>query len=178
MKKVLSTIILIIVVWGFGGCSEKAQQGMDYNFENGTADWKALGKVQIAQSNAKQHDGKSSMKISGVGQAGLWSFVQSGRISILPGKHYRFDGWMLVDSLGSGTTNFKCEFWKDGTWIKNVESTKYDLNKLGQWQELTAEFDSPNEKGLTLSITVEKRPMEKDVETSIYVDSIKLQVFK
>jgi hypothetical protein len=180
VKKFLSVLVLIVIGgWSFIGCTkEKAGQVVEYDFETGVTGWHALGKAQIAQDTTRQHDGKASMKIAGTGQSGLWSFAQSDKIKMESGKSYRFSGWMLIDSISENTSHFKCEFWQDGKWLKNVESVKYDLIKKGQWQELTAEFTVPDEKGILLDFAIEKRPMEKNIEAAIYIDSIKLQMVK
>ena len=156
--------------------TKTASSVIEFNFENGIKGWQALGKSQIVQDKTKKHDGKASMKITGIGQAGLWSFAQSGKFNIYPGKRYRFSGWMFLDSISSDTSNFKCEFWQEGKWLRNIESYRYDLNKQKQWQELTAECVAPDEKGVSLSFTIEKRPMEKDIKATIYVDEIKLEM--
>ena len=187
MLKRLLTVLMICSILVFIGCTEKPKgkavgetvSTKEYNFENGTADWKPIEKMKISEDKAKKHEEKASMKITGIGQAGQWSFTRSEKISIYPGKRYRLTGWMLIDSMSDeGTSSFKCEFWQPDKWVQNVETNKYDINKKGQWQELTAEFTSPDVNGLLLSLAIEKRPMEKNLVATLYVNNIKLEMIK
>ena len=182
MKKVMSILVLIIGIWGFIGCTEKHKEGgatsIEYNFEEGIKGWSAVGNASIAQDKIQYHEGKASLKITGVGKANLWSFAQSDKIPVSSGKRYRLAGWMLIDSISDQTSWFKCEFYQDGGWFQNKESSLYDMKMKGQWQQLTAEFIVPEGKNVTADIAVEKRPMEKDVKATMYIDSIKLEMIK
>lgn len=188
MKK-LGMFLMLAVMVSFFCCTEKSKESapkestvpsapvssISYNFEEGMDSWKEFGKVKISQSKDKQKDGKASMKISGTAQSGLWGFAGSKQMNVFPGKRYRFSGWMRIDSISANTSFFKCELWNEGKWVKNIDSTVYDLKKKGEWQELTTVFDAPEGKNVTLSIAVEKRPMEKDVQAILYIDNIKIE---
>ena len=152
--------------------------GIEFNFENGIKGWRALGKTQLMPDNGKHFNGKASMKIAGTGQANLYSFARSAQFSISPGKGYRFTGFMLIDSISDNTSFFKCELYQDGKWIKNIDSNEYDIASKGQWKKLKAEFTAMEGKNVSVSFTVEKRPMEKDVQAVLYVDDIKLEMIK
>jgi len=186
MKRFLWFIVLSLVITFVTGCnktkeaenvvSPRALQVGEYTFEDGIRGWNPIGKeVVVSQSTEKFHDGKASLKISGTGKAGLWSLMRSERISLTPDKHYSFRGWMLIDSISSNTSFFKFELTQEGKWLKNIDSTQYDPKKKSTWQELTGDFVAPAGKDIAVSITVEKRPMDKDVSAVIYVDSLKLE---
>ncbi len=188
MKKLGMVLMLALTVSLFC-CTEKPKGGtskestipsppvssMKFGFEDGIQDWKAMGKAQLSQTTVKHKTGKASLEIKGIGQAGLWGFARSKQISVFPGKHYKLSGWMLIDSISDDTSFFKCEYWSDGNWAKNIGGTQYDLKKKGEWQELTAVCDAPEGKSVTLSIAVDKRPMEKDVTATLYVDDVKIE---
>jgi len=149
-----------------------------FNFESGIKGWHALGKVQITQDKSKQAEGKASLKITGTGQGGQWSFAQSSQINIAPGKRYRLTGSMFIESISDDTSFFKCECWQGYQWLKNFVSNVYNMNKKGRWQQLKTEFIAPEGKDITVSFAVEKRPMEKDVQAIIYIDEIKFEIME
>ncbi len=149
-----------------------------FDFENGIKGWHSLGRVHIAQDKSRQYGGRTSLKITGTGQADSWSFGQSGKFRISPGRHYRFTGWMLIDSISDETSFFKCELWDGEQWLKNYVSNEYNIRKERQWRELKAEFVAPEGDNIALRVAVEKRPFEKEVEAVIYIDDIKLETIE
>ena len=184
MKKLVWILVLVLAAGGFVGCkkAEGPKEGAtpsaavkEYTFEEGIQGWKTIGKTQISQATDKQHGGKASLKIAGTGQSGQWSFARSEKFNISPGKHYKVAGWITIESISGNSSSLKCELWQDGKWLKNIESNWYDLKKR-EWQQLTAEFVTPEGKNLSLSFAIEKRPMDKDVKAVIYVDDIKLEM--
>ena len=181
MKNLISILILILGISGLIGCTEKHKEvptSFEYNFEDGIKGWHALGSTSISQDKTQYHDGKASLKIEGVGQIKLYSFAQSGKMILSPGKTYRLTGWMLIDSISEQSSFLKCELYQDDKWIENKDTNWYDLKRRGQWQKLSAEFVALKGKNATADITVEKRPMEKDVRATIYIDSIALELIK
>lgn len=177
MREKICSLMLIFVIAGFLACTEKViptVSSIKYDFEDNIDGWKAIGNISISQDRNKQHNGKASMKITGTGKAGSWSFVESEPINIVPGKHYKVNGWILIDSISSDSSYLKVVIWKDGKWLKNIDRNLYDLNKIKQWQKLEADFVAPEDNNLSVSFTIEKRPMEKEVEATIYVDDITL----
>lgn len=149
-----------------------------FDFEKGTEGWQPIGKTHVDMDKTKYSGGRASLKISGAEQAGNWSFAQSERIHILPGKHYRFKGSILIESISNDTSFFKCEFWQGERWLKNYVSNEYNIIKKGQWRELKSEFTAPEGDDITLRVAVEKRPFEKEVEAVIYIDDIKLEMIE
>jgi hypothetical protein len=188
MKK-LGIIAMLALTMSLFCCTEKPKGGtsketiipsppvssIKFDFEDGIQDWAAMGKVQLLQNTAKHKTGKASLEIKGIGQSGFWGFARSRQFNVFPGKHYKVSGWMLIDSISNDTSFFKCEFWNDGKWAKNIGSSQYDLNKKKEWQELTAVCDAPEGKNVALSISVDKRPMEKDVSAVLYIDDIRIE---
>jgi len=191
MKRLLLLCVLsflLIYVAGVTGCKNSSQKENavspqtsvslkegDYTFEDSVAGWNALGKeVSVSQSTEKFHDGKASLKISGTGKAGVYSFLRSDRIPLSPGKHYTFKGWMLIDSISSKNADFKLELHQEGKWLQNIETTQYDVGKKGTWQELSGKFAAPTGKDVAVSICVEKA-YDEDVNAVIYVDALSLQ---
>ena len=201
MKKVLGLglfagLILALSVFGFG--CKKAEQAKEeakpaakveapakgvavaeFTFEDGKQKWFPSKNVKIAQDKSKKHGGDASLKITSSSSANLWNYAESPKFDLVPGKHYKFSGWMLVESFKSPVDKplfqLKVGIYKDGKWIKNQITKNYDLAKKGEWQQLTVEFDAPNESNLTGNMTVDKRPMEKNIEGTIYVDDLVLE---
>lgn len=151
----------------------------EFTFEDGKQKWFPSKNVKIAQDKSKKHGGDASLKITSSSSANLWNYAEAPKFEVIAGKHYKFSGWMLVESFKSPVDKplfqLKVGIYKDGKWIKNQLTKDYILAKKGEWQQLTVEFDAPNESKLTGNMTVDKRPMEKNVEATIYVDDLVLE---
>lgn len=180
-KKSFKRFIILLIFLAFifllpvGGCTRYPEHAsFTHDFERGIRGWKKFGCMTVSHDMHTHHAGMASLKMEGTLPAGLWSFTESQKIRIRPGARYRFSGWMLVDSITENSSLFKCALWGPQKWISNIDSTWYDMNRKGQWQQLTAEFDAPEETNLLLSVFVEKRPAEKDVTATIYIDDLKI----
>jgi len=165
-----------IVIFMVAGCTRYPEHtSFTHDFERGIRGWKKFGCMTVSHDMHTHHAGMASLKMEGTLPAGLWSFTESKKIRIRPGVRYRFSGWMRIDSISENSSLFKCALWSPDKWIRNIDSTWYDMNKKGQWQQLTAEFEAPEETELLLSFFVEKRPAEKDVTATIYIDDLSIK---
>jgi len=165
----------LIIIFAFSGCTRYPEhESFTYDFERGIRGWKEFGCMTVSHEMRIHHGGMASLKMEGSLPAGFWSFTESKKIHIRPGVHYIFSGWMRIDSISENSSLFKCALWSPEKWIRNIDSTWYDMNRKGQWQQLTAEFEAPLEKELLLSFFVEKRPAEKDVTATIYIDDLNI----
>ena len=139
--------------------------------------WYPSGTVEISYAyEAALHGG--SLKVEGTGRPGERSFAFSKMAALSPGKHYRLTGTMRIDFFSGTASFFKCQIYQNSRWLKNIVSSKYDLKRLGQWQELTAEFVSPQGGAATVIVAIEKRPGAEGVRATIYVDAVKLEIIE
>lgn len=149
-----------------------------FNFEEGTQKWYPKKGVKLSQTTIQPHQGKASLKVTGTAAKGEWDFAQSPKFNLVPGKHYKFSGWMKIDSINPADSKtyvwLRVSLLKDKQWLKNVISRNYNLKKKGEWQLLTAEFDAP-EGATTGMFNVDKRPETKDITATICIDDIKIE---
>ena len=190
------SLILLLSVFGFG--CKKAEQAkeeakpaakveapakgvtvVEFTFEKGKQSWFNRAKIKMSQDKARKHEGQASLKIEGTASAGLWNFAGSQKFDLPSGKRLRFTGWMLVDSFSSKAPDALLQFnvgiYTKGKWLKNAPTPPYVMAKKGEWQMLSVEVEAPSEADLICSITVDKRPMDKDVTATIYVDDLVLE---
>jgi hypothetical protein len=162
------------------GSSRADEVLVAYGFEESIKGWEALENVEIYHDVSTSYKGNACLKITGFAQSGQWTFAQTKKIRLMPGKRYRLSGMMRIETISEYMSIFfKCALWKDYIfWVKNIDGHEYDLNRKGQWQKLTAEFIAPDEGELFLSLSVEKRPMEEEVKGTIHIDSIVLEMLK
>jgi len=139
--------------------------------------WHPYGMVEISSSQERTFGG-GSVKVTGAGRPGDQSFAVSDTFEIFPGKHYRVTGSMRIDSISENTSYFKCNLYQRGRWLRKIESSRYDLSRKGQWQELTAEFVSPKGKAAAVRVAIGKRPIAKEVRATIYVNGVKLEIIE
>ena len=173
---ILLFFLIVFFLLTVAGCTRYPEHtSFTYDFERGIRGWKKVGCMTVSHDMHTHHAGLASLKIEGTLPAGHWSFTESKKIRIRPGARYRFSGWMLIDSISENSSLFKCALWSPEKWIGNIDSTWYDMVKKGQWQQLTAEFEAPEETELLLSFFVEKRPAEKDVTATIYIDDLTIK---
>lgn len=205
MKKELRLLVFfmsIIALSGFNGGCKKAEQAKEepkstaqqvaptmapaggsalaeFTFEDGTQKWIGRKGVKFSQDTSQNHGGNAGLKIAGTSGKGEWDFAESPKFNLVPGKHYKFSGWMKVDSIKPADPKTYCwlkvGIYKDNQWKKNVISNNYDLTKKGEWQLLSAEFDAPADNNLTGNFTIDKRPQDKDITATIFVDDIKIE---
>ena len=172
----LLCFLALLFIFTFPGCTRYPEHtSFTYDFERGIRGWKQFGCMTVSHEMRIHHTGMASLKMEGILPAGLWSFTESKKIRIRPGARYTFSGWMRIDSISENSSLFKCALWSPEKWIRNVDSTWYDMSRRGQWQQLTAEFEAPAEEELLLSFFVEKRPAEKEVSATIYIDDLAIR---
>ena len=152
-----------------------------YDFENGPADWRSVyDTIHINVSPEKKHEGSASLKVEGTSPEEFWNFAASDPFPLDPGKKYRFSGWMLLETLDKNDYPplLKCEILQGEEWLANANTNKYDLSKKGEWQEFSVVFTTPTVTDITGRFSVEKGTNERAVETTLYIDDVKLELQK
>ncbi len=137
------------------------------------------GAQVTAEVAAGGHTGERSLRVAGSEQKG-WNYA-SHRIPqpLLPGALYKLTIWMRVDSTDApprlgpyvklGVND------AEGKWIDNFSTGRYDLTKLGTWQELTGFVEVPV-NGATADLAVEKGDNFTSVTIDLRLDEVRLEL--
>jgi hypothetical protein len=176
--------ILISLFSGYGckqGEQAKPSAGIvaqEYTFETDAGKWWPTSDIKYTMTSDTKHGGASSLSITGTSPVGMWNFIESPEFNLEPGKKYNASGWMLVKSI-SDTKNapfFKCGIKTGAKWLVNFNTNKYDLNRKGEWQELSVEFTAPQESNLKGSFSVEKGTKDEAIKVEMFIDDLRLEV--
>jgi len=152
-----------------------------YDFENGTGGWHSVYEtLHIDASTEKKHEGANSLKVEGTSPEEFWNFAASDPFPLDPGKKYHLTGWMLLEALDENDYPplLKCEIIQGTEWLANANTNKYDLSKKGEWQKLSLVFTTPMVTDIKGLFSVEKGTNDRAVETTLYIDDVKLELLK
>jgi hypothetical protein len=147
-----------------------------YGFENDIEGWTGTDKaVKTEQTGEQKHRGNRSMRVSGTAGAGTWSFAVSPKVNLEPGKKYKVGGWMLVKEWNKKDMQplLKVAIKQDGKFVSNAFTSKYDLNKIGEWQQVGTIFETPQGSNLTGVVGLEKGTQDP-VTAKVYLDDVKI----
>ena len=123
----------------------------DFRFETGPDGWqsRAASVTVIHQEGSGAIPASQGyLRVQGSIDKG-WNYAISQHRPMEPGKLYRLSAWVRVDKLGPATPApyLKCEFVGSGrgSSAPQAHTNRYDTTQLGHWQELVAEFQSPED---------------------------------
>ncbi len=130
-------------------CSSLAAQPIVWDFESEDIHWRPRADT-IAVSRAAglgaTQESHASLRIRGSIETD-WNYALSDPHPMTPGQLYQLSAWIRVDSLGETTPMpyLKCEFvpGEPGRDGGRVSTSSYDATRMGQWQQLIAEFRAP-----------------------------------
>ena len=124
--------------------AEDSRQSFD--FERGMESWRPIAEsIQVSHEKPGAADSAGCLRVQGRIEGG-WNYAASDHLPILPGQLYRLTAQVRVGKLGPETLPpyLKCEFSDSArNSLDQVHTTAYDTNRLGQWQQLQAEFRTP-----------------------------------
>jgi len=152
--------------------------GMVWDFEQGSQGWKPrastihLERVPVSNPVPGSHYG---LKIAGR-IAGGWNYALSDTRPMEGGKLYRLSAWLRVVRVGPETPMpyFKCEFvGADRAGFGRVNTEPYDPRRMGQWQQLTAEFQAP--QGTRFCWVALEKGGKGTMEIEAYVDEVRIE---
>jgi len=147
-----------------------------YLWPNNATAWNVFDDIVIIHKDNNCDMSINGVNLTGIAKAGTWSFARTTQVAISSHKYYKISGYMLIESISEGGSNLKCELWQHGDWLNNFESNRYDMNQKGSWQKLIAIVSAPSDDYLSLSVAIEKRPMENAIAVNMYVKDIKLEM--
>jgi hypothetical protein len=167
------------------GASLSSAQPKSWDFESGTAGWKAVSKeatVTQVKGILTPNKGKASLHVrasvaSGTNLASSESFPLTSR------QFFRLSAWVRIERIGAKNPLpcLKCEFGMEspGTWLGQAVMEGYDSSQPGTWQRLSTEFRVPygSERGwLAVGFkSREKSALKVSVPADVYFDDISLE---
>jgi len=150
------------------------------SFETDAAHWSAHKGLTATLDAEAAHTGKQSLLLTGRNEKGYNYGVCYVPTPLVPVGRYRLTAWLRVDAIDPAN---KPPYVKigvngaDGKWIENYVSGKYDLTKLGTWQQLTAIADlSPDAASAHLAI--EKGAYSTPIAVTVRLDDVKLELLE
>lgn len=152
----------------------------EYLFESGVDGWTAAAEtVSIGAASDAKKSGKSSLKVSGTSTSDYFNFAWSPRTNLASGKQYQATAWVFVKDWQGAAKGpaIKIALYKDGQWMGNTFSKRYDVTKKNQWQQLTVTVRVPAAKGIAGLVSVEKGTKDQ-VKATMYIDDVKLLAVK
>ncbi len=146
-------------------------------FEKGVGGWQSAKGIALKTDEAG-HEG-AALLLDGAPQEASWNYASlSLPKAILPGSRYHLSCWMKVDALTPGSPSPYMKIGlndKDGKWLTNINTDKYDTTKLGTWQKLDAwiETTSQTTQG---ALAIEKGTLESRPQITLRLDELSLEI--
>ncbi len=138
---------VVCLVLSLGACA--AAQPAVWDFENDSGNWRPRAgtvKVEPVTGPGATTSSHACLHVYGSIEDN-WNYAVSDSVPMQAGRLYRFSAWVRVISAGSGTPApfLKCEFVaaERQREMGRASTEPYDVEHLGQWQRLTAEFHAP-----------------------------------
>jgi hypothetical protein len=153
------------------------ESAYEETFESGTGDWSAADGMS-AQAERDPETGGGILIVSGKEPGKAWSYA-SARVGILPYSRYRLSCWMRVDAIAP----HQAPYLKlgvngaDGKWITNANSNNYDLQKVGVWQRLVVDAETPP-SAASGDIALEKGALETPISATIRIRDVRLELLE
>ncbi|HVF10379.1 MAG TPA: carbohydrate binding domain-containing protein, partial [Abditibacteriaceae bacterium] len=135
------------VLWTLGGIARA--QTSAWNFEAGPITWQPQAKtitVSRAEGVTATKSSKASLLVQGR-MAGDWHYIVSEPVPLQPRRLYRLSAWVRVDKAGPTTPlpGLQCMLLgaEPASYLGFPGTNRYDPAKMGRWQRLTTEFQTP-----------------------------------
>ncbi len=154
-----------------------------WTFESGTQGWSASAAgIHVAVAKGTDAEGNDHwLRVFGHKEK-AWNYaaVSLPAPQAIPYGTIRLTGRMRVVKLrpaGASAPYFKIGVNdRDGKWITNFMSSRYDRKRLGEWQTLTVLVpDLPAAAG-QLAIAVETGDYHAAIEVDLQIDDLKLEI--
>lgn len=149
-------------------------------FEAGTGGWQAAPGMTV-HADTTAHTGHGSLLLQGTQPGNAWNYASVDlKPPVLPAARYRFSCWMKVDAL---TPKDHAPYLKlgvndaQGHWLTNFSTNPYDTSKLGAWQRIEGEADTPPAAALG-QFAVEKGALEAHLTATIRLDDVTLELME
>ena len=170
---------VLCVVFARPSLLEAADSPMAFGFETDVDTWKPrAGSITVSREEGGGAVPQSAAHLRVHGRIeGGWNYASSDPQPIEPGRLYRLTVQVRVDRLGSNTPApyLKCEFVGSGRRESpgQVHTTRYEPGRLGEWQLLQVEFQTP-EDARAFWLALEKGTQEP-AEIDARLDEIRIE---
>ncbi len=143
------------------------------DFESRPNRWRAGEGSVMELQGAIVHGGAVAARLVGNDVAG-WTYASGPHVPLEPGKEYLVRGWVRVDEVepADAAPGFKCGLYRDGKWLHNEYTRRYDLSKMGAWQLLESRFKVP--EGATSGHLALETRMRTPVSIRLHFDDVEL----
>ncbi len=156
-------------------------QGVTWDFEKNASQWQArTPTVIVRRVSSVGATGVSTacLQVAGVAGDG-WNYACAGRIPVEANSRYLFRAWARVDRVGAETPMpyLKCEFVsQDGTSLGRALTSKYLDARMGQWQLLSCEFETP--VGTVEGAVALEKGTSDATDIDAYLDDVTVEPFE
>jgi hypothetical protein len=149
-------------------------------FERDTGGWSGAPGMTVEVAPVA-HDGQGGLLVSGTQPGTSWGYAQVNlRNPVLPASRYRLSCWLRVERISPrapapylkiGLTDAK------GKWLTNIQTERYDIEKLGTWQQLVA-FVETTADTAGGHLSIEKGSLEGKLSAQIRLDDVTLEALE
>jgi hypothetical protein len=149
-------------------------------FESAGHGWNCAHGLQSQFDATIFHDGKSSLHLSGR-QTDGWNYVSHTLDTpILPASKYRLSCWLRVKTLEPGRLPPYLKIGltdREGKWLTNCPTSRYDMNDAGTWQQLEATLEtSLDTAGGHLAL--ERGSNDAATRIDLWLDNVELELLE
>lgn len=143
-------------------------------FANGAGGWSAPPGIELKVQRGEE----GVLLLSGREPGNAWN-VASVAVGLLPFSRYRLSLWMKADAVDPQVAPYaKIGVNADtGKWLTNFSTNRYDLTKLGTWQQLVAYADTPAETAAG-DLAIEKGELETPISVTLQIRDLKLELLE
>ncbi|MDX9979711.1 MAG: heparinase II/III family protein [Lentisphaeria bacterium] len=150
-----------------------------WGFDQSVEDWVPRGAgIEIRHDPELGHEAKGCLRVDGIQEDG-WNFVWSPRLEVVDGATYRATMWLRVERLTEETPDsffFKIEMTPRGEagGSRQLGSSRIPANRVGEWQEMAAEFTVPDEGLAHIAFALEKGTRDRR-SLAVAIDDVRLE---
>jgi len=146
------------------------------SFRNGVGGWSAA-EGMTARVEADDRGGPA-LVLEGRQPGISWNYA-AVRVPVRPYSRYRLTCWMRVDKMDPAAPPYMKMGVNDGAgkWITNLNTDHYDLDRVGTWQRLSVEADTPA-MAASADLAIEKGFLERPATATIWVRDVALELLE
>lgn len=142
--------------------------------------WNPTTGMETAVDGGAARSGEASLLVTGTNEQG-WNYA-AFRVPTpaVGGGLYRLSAWMLVEGIEPALA--RCAPYlkigvndAEGRWFENHGSNRYDLGRIGEWQELVVTADLPLQAA-SLDLAIEKGEYHTPITVRLRLDDVRLEL--
>lgn len=150
------------------------------DFDSKSVDWRAREGIRLSLDQRQARQGRASLHLEGTQSSG-WNYAATaGAIPVYPGSKYRLVCWMRVSRLEPRSEPPYVKLGvhdRDGQWRANITTNKYDVQRMGEWQRLSATAETPLNAARG-QFAIERGTREQTTQAEIWIDDLSLELLE